>query len=211
MLFVFDLDGTLIDSVEDLTRAVNATRAHFNMGPLSEDAVKSYVGHGATVLMRHALGPSASGQMLADGLSFFLDFYGEHALDYTHLYPGIRSMLDDLRSLEHVAAVLTNKPSAVANKILSGLGIAKHFFRVYGGDSLKAKKPDPVGVHTLINESATDRKATLVVGDSAVDVETARNAGVRSCGVTWGLQPHALEMSRPDILIAKPHQLFAYI
>jgi phosphoglycolate phosphatase len=121
-------------------------------------------------------------------------------LDNTRLYPGVREALDELRKSKTLA-VLTNKPVRFSQRILEGLGVAAHFQRVYGGNSFETKKPDPFGLNFLMREFAVSRAQTLVVGDSAIDVETARNAGVACCGVTYGLRPESFEQHPPDLLI----------
>lgn len=199
-LVIFDLDGTLIDSKRDLANAVNATRAHLNLPPIENELVSSYVGNGAPVLMRKALGPEYGEDEIQKALEYFLGYYRDHMLEYTTLYPGGRECLDELRDAGVLLAVLTNKPVRFSSDILSGLGVRGHFFRVYGGNSFEKKKPDPIGVDALIGESGITRDRSLMVGDSAVDVLTARNAGIRSVGVTYGFQPESLVEPPPDAL-----------
>jgi phosphoglycolate phosphatase len=210
LLFIFDLDGTLIDSAKDLALSVNAARGYFSLPALDLALIASYVGNGARVLIQRAF-PSAPEQTIEKALAFFLEHYREHALDNTELYPGVHGLLDKLHSMEHQIAVLTNKPTAISNEILGGLGIADYFFRIYGGDTLGVKKPDPAGVHRLLKDSGAMPSDTLFVGDSSVDVHTARNAGIRCCGVRWGLQPESLKLNPPDIVINEPHELLAYL
>jgi phosphoglycolate phosphatase len=197
---VFDLDGTLVDSQRDLTEAVNATRAWMGLGPLAPENVACYVGNGAPVLIQRAL-PDAGQENWSRGLKYFLEYYREHMLDSTRLYPGVREALDQLHDAQVPLAVLTNKPIRFTLQMLEGLGLDLHFFRVYGGNSFPEKKPHPIGLNALIVESCAERDRTLMVGDSAVDVETARNAGVRACGVRWGFQPETFTGSPPDFLI----------
>jgi len=197
-LLIFDLDGTLIDSKLDLAHAVNATRAHMGMGALDHERVYSYVGNGAPVLIRRAVGPQASEQDLQEALEFFLEYYREHYLDYTTLYPGVRPALDRLRDAGKRMAVLTNKPVRISKAILDGLGVGGHFFQVYGGNSFDLKKPDPVGVFALMKEAGVPAGRTLMIGDSSVDIQTARNAGIAACGVTYGFQPETLADPVPD-------------
>ena len=199
-LLVFDLDGTLVDSQRDLADAVNATRAWMGLDPLPPVTVAQYVGNGAPVLVQRAL-PDAGQEDWSRGLKYFLEYYRDHMLDSTVLYPGVREALDQLHA-EHIPlAVLTNKPIRFSLQMLEGLGIDLHFFRVYGGNSFPEKKPDPTGLNALVVESGADRTRTIMVGDSAVDVDTARNAGVQACGVRWGFQPETFVNSPPDFLI----------
>jgi phosphoglycolate phosphatase len=197
-LVIFDLDGTLIDSKLDLAHAVNAARAHLGREPLEFELIYSYVGNGAPVLIRRALGAGASEADVERALEYFLAWYGDHKLDHTCLYPGVRDALDKLKAAGVALAVLTNKPVRISRAIVEGLGVGGHFFRVYGGNSFADKKPHPVGIDTLMEESGTERARTLVVGDSGVDVRTARNAGVPVYGVTYGFAPESFEADPPD-------------
>jgi phosphoglycolate phosphatase len=150
--------------------------------------------------MRRAF-PGASEADLARYLAYFLDYYREHMLDATVLYPGVREALDRLHAAGIPLAVLTNKPVRFSERLIEGLGLAPHFFRVYGGNSFEEKKPHPVGINLLVNEAGADRDSTYMVGDSAVDVQTARNAGVRACGVSWGFRPETFLEAPPDLII----------
>ncbi len=199
-LLIFDLDGTLIDSKKDLTDAVNATRAWHGLAPLPDDIVSSYVGNGAPVLIRRSF-PHATQEELPQLLRYFLDYYREHMLDATVLYPGVREALDRLHEADVPLAVLTNKPVRFSIRLIEGLGLESHFFRIYGGNSFEEKKPSPIGIKTLIAESGAAPDRTMMVGDSAVDVRTARNAGVVACGVSWGFQPETFADAPPDFVI----------
>ncbi len=210
-LLIFDLDGTLINSEQDLANAVNATRVHMGREPIDNDTVAKWVGNGAPVLMRRAMGPDATDEEIDRALAYFLDYYRQHMLDHTHLYPGVRRGLDALREAGVKLAVLTNKPVRFSQGILEGLGLGKHFFRVYGGNSFEQKKPHPVGVETLMAEAGVDRSGTMMVGDSYVDIRTARNAGVTAAGVTWGLQPESLKEDPPDLLVNRMDDLEKYV
>jgi phosphoglycolate phosphatase len=207
-LVIFDLDGTLVDSKLDLAHAVNATRAHMGLSPLEHELIYSYVGNGAPVLMRRAMEPDTPDAEVERALEFFLAYYREHMLDYTVLYPGVRETLQKLDNGKRRLAVLTNKPVRISVGILDGLGVGSHFFRVYGGNSFEQKKPHPIGVETLLLESGARKERTLMVGDSAVDIRTARNAGISSCGVTYGFQPETLQTDPPDFLIERMDQIF---
>jgi phosphoglycolate phosphatase len=134
-------------------------------------------------------------------LKFFLHYYHDHMLDFTQPYPGVREALDRLRGAGHTLAVLTNKPWRISEAIVEGLGLKDHFQRVYGGNSFAEKKPHPIGIDTLLSELNFAREATIMVGDSSVDIRTARNACVKACGVTYGFQPETLKSDPPDLLI----------
>lgn len=206
-MLIFDLDGTLIDSKKDLAISTNAVRAQFGLEPLDEETIGSYVGNGAAVLVRRAMRPDTPEPVLHEALQRFLRFYRAHALEHTRLYPGIREAVLELAAQGHTLGVLTNKPGRISFDILAALGLGEVFFRVYGGDTLTGKKPDPVGILTLIRDTGSTTSQTLMIGDSAVDVQTARNADVRSCGVLWGFQPDTFDAFPPDIRVSQPGEL----
>ncbi|HLH03649.1 MAG TPA: HAD-IA family hydrolase [Bryobacteraceae bacterium] len=210
-LIVFDLDGTLIDSSRDLAISTNATRAHFGLPPISQDLVNSYVGNGAPVLVRRAMGPDASEEQVAEALAFFLQYYREHSLEHTRLYSGVREAIEQLSVEGRKLAVLTNKPEKISGDILSALGVRPLFFRVVGGNTFPEKKPNPVGLLAIAAEAQLPPDQLLMVGDSAVDVATARNAGAQSCGVLWGFQPETFAAVPPDFTIAQPGELTAIL
>jgi phosphoglycolate phosphatase len=200
-LVIFDLDGTLIDSRLDLLHAVNATRAQAGRGQLPREQIFSFVGNGAPVLIQRAMGPDATDEEVAGALEFFLDYYRHHALDYTVLYPGVREALDRLHAAGARLAILTNKPVRISRQIMEGLGLSSLFFRIYGGNSFEHKKPHRIGIDTLRTEAEATADETWMVGDSYVDIQTARNAGVASCGVTYGFQPETFREFPPDVLV----------
>jgi phosphoglycolate phosphatase len=206
-LVVFDLDGTLIDSQRDLVLSVNATRAHLGLAPLEDDRIASYVGNGAPVLIRRALGDEVSQPEVDCALEFFLGYYREHMLDNTQLYPGVRESLDRLAQEGVLMAVLTNKPVRFSQALVDGLGVGPHFRRVYGGNSFPEKKPHPMGATTLMRELSVAPESTLMVGDSAVDVRTARNAGMLCCGVTFGFQPESFAEFPPHFLVDRMEEV----
>jgi phosphoglycolate phosphatase len=210
-LLVFDLDGTLADSKLDLAQAVNATRADLGLPPLANEVVYSYVGNGAPTLVRRAIGESYGDAQLQRSLEFFLDYYRIHMLDHTRLYPGVAESLACLRAGGLRLAVLTNKPVRFSRDLLWGLGVGEYFWPVYGGNSFRTKKPDPEGLQKVMEECGISPQRTLVVGDSAVDVRTARNAGARACGVTYGFQPETLAAEPPDLLVDSMEQLAALV
>jgi phosphoglycolate phosphatase len=210
-LVIFDLDGTLVDSKVDLVHSVNAARGLMDLPPISDQLVSSYVGNGAPVLMRRALGPEASEADVQRGLEFFLKYYRAHMLDNTRLYPGVKDALDRLREAGAKMAVLTNKPVRFSRSIVEGLGLKQHFFQVYGGNSFEQKKPDPIGIETLLRESGLARERTIMVGDSGVDIQTARNAKVQACGVSYGFQPESFVEYPPDFVVDDMGELVDYV
>jgi phosphoglycolate phosphatase len=210
-LLIFDLDGTLVDSKADLAQATNATRKMMGLPDLPQEVVTTYVGNGAPVLVRRALGPDYSDADVAQALEYFLTYYHQHLLDHTGLYAGVRQALDRLREGGAAMAVLTNKPIRSTEAIIEGLGLQSYFFRRYGGNSFEQKKPDPVGIRALIAESGAAREDTFMVGDSYVDIRTARNAAVKACGVSWGFQPESFVQDPPDLLVDDLSELADYL
>lgn len=210
-LLIFDLDGTLIDSQLDLANSVNAARAQMGLPALSLELIQSYVGNGAPVLIRRAMGPDAPDALVAETLERFLQHYRAHMLDHTALYPGVRETLDHLRDAGKAMAILTNKPIINTVGIIEGLGLSGHFFRLYGGNSFDQKKPDPIGIHTLMAERNTTADRTVMIGDSAVDIRTARNAGVTACGVTYGFHPDSLKSDPPDWTLDNMRELLGHL
>lgn len=206
---VFDLDGTLIDSKEDLALSMNATLEYLDRKRLEPQLIYSYVGGGVQLLVKRALGEGAADGEIERGMAYFLEYYREHMLDHTVPYPGVREALDKLVGRE--LAVLTNKPVNFSKAILAGLGMIGHFRYVYGGNSFEKKKPDPVGLNTLLRELHAGPREAMMVGDSDVDVQTARNAGTWACGVTYGLGSAKLPASEPDLLLDTLEQLPGYL
>jgi phosphoglycolate phosphatase len=196
---IFDLDGTLIDSKLDLALAVNATLQEMGRPQLSHDQIYGYIGRGAPALIARALGDGATEEACRAGLEYFIRYYSAHKLDNTKLYPGVREGLAALAGMP--MAVLTNKPVRVSRSILEGLSIGNFFRAVYGGNSFERKKPDPMGVEMILREFAAAPAQVMMVGDSEVDVQTARNAGTWACGVTYGLGSHRLAEFPPDLLL----------
>ena len=206
-LVIFDLDGTLIDSELDLAAAVNAMLRHYGRKELPLKVIDTYIGDGAPMLIRRALGDPSDGNFLQDALNFFLLYYRDHKLDNTVPYEGIKQALHQISNSERKLAVLTNKPVKASQGILAGLKLADSFFQVYGGNSFETKKPDPLGANTLMREAGAQPDETIMVGDSGVDILTARNAGLWSIGVTYGFAPHTLEQVPPDVLVDTPAEL----
>lgn len=190
---------------------MNATREHMGMPPLDPKLIFSYVGNGAPTLVRRALGPGASEEMVTEALGFFLKFYRTHALEHTKLYDGVREVITQLADQNHTLAVLTNKPVRISTDIIAALGLSGQFRRVYGGDSFPFKKPDPIGINTLRNETGAVELDTLMIGDSGVDIQTARNGGVFSCGVAWGFQPESFDANPPDFVVRNGLELLEVV
>ena len=208
---IFDLDGTLIDSKLDLIHAVNAMLVEMGRERLSAEVISGYIGHGAPVLVTRALGASAPEQECAHALQFFLKYYEEHKLDHTRAYPGVGDTLAALSHRELPMAVLTNKPVRVSVRILEALGLAKYFRSIYGGNSFETKKPDPLGANTILREMGVAAHEAAIVGDSEVDVQTARNAGTAAIAVNFGFGVHDRKSHPADAYIDRFPDLSAVI
>src|SRR5579875_271110 len=228
-LLVFDLDGTLIDSSLDLCNAVNAALEGVGKSPLPEAVIAGYIGDGAAMLVRRALGDpgdvdaanaSAGDALFHRAFDLFLEYYREHKLDNTRCYDGV---LDSLRGIRDrnpglPMAVLTNKPVNPSRQICEALGLAPFFFQNYGGNSFTTKKPDPEGLLALMREgeelvrqsdssaARLEPRDVVMIGDSDVDVLTARRVGARSVGCLFGLAPHSLEAIPPDVAVQHPSE-----
>ena len=180
--------------------------------------IAGYIGNGASMLVRRALG-DPEGDVhdevyVEEALSFFLDYYREHKLDFTYVYDGVLEALDELRAAYPgvAMAVLTNKPVRPSRDICKHFGLDRYFFQVYGGNSFHTKKPDPAGLLALIAEASALYSGdapivpaeTVMIGDSDVDILTARNCGAWAIGCSYGLAPHSLAAAAPDALTDTP-------
>jgi phosphoglycolate phosphatase len=224
-LLVFDLDGTLIDSQIDLANSVNAMLAHYGRPTLPQSIISGYIGDGASVLVRRALAHAHlvadqsdphDDAFVAEALAWFIAYYRIHKLDHTCLYDGVLETLQTIRAAHPTLpmAVLTNKPvdpsRAICTHFLLFGTPDSLFFQVYGGNSFATKKPHPEGLLTLIAEASQRTGAlilpaqTVMIGDSHVDVETARAAGTQALGCTFGLSPDSLAAAHPDLSVDHP-------
>jgi phosphoglycolate phosphatase len=214
-LLIFDLDGTLIDSRLDLIHSINAMLLHFGRPELPGELIATYVGDGAPTLVRRALGGPELGpvdeQFFKLALEYFLGYYRLHKLDHTVVYEGIPEVLAGLahpsNGVHRAMAVLTNKPVNPSRDIVQALGMGDYFVRIYGGNSFPTKKPDPLGAETILHETGVAADQALMIGDSSIDVLTGRNAGLWTCGVTYGFAPHTLEEVAPDVMVDRPGEL----
>ncbi len=198
-LLIFDLDGTLADTRADLMAAINHALERLDLHPLSMAQVCRYVGDGVQTLFTRALGP-AHLDVLKAAVRFFREYYAVHLLDETHLYPGVQETLEHFQDKHK--AIVTNKPLDFTLRMLEGLGIEKHFAIVLGGDSTVERKPHPEPARRVLHATGMRPGLAVVVGDSAVDIEMAKRAGLYSVGVTYGLQPvEELRAAGPDLLI----------
>jgi len=210
-LLIFDLDGTLIDSQLDLVHSINAMLWHFSKPELPGEVIATYVGDGAPMLVRRALGDPEDEHFVQEALNYFLAYYREHKLDNTRAYEGVHEALRSIRQTNNgqprKMAVLSNKPVNPSRAIIDGLGLAQFFGHVYGGNSFPTKKPDPLGARKLLEETGCRPQETVIVGDSSNDVLTGRNAGLWTIGVRYGFAPQTLELTPPDVLVDSPQEL----
>src|SRR6185437_10317950 len=210
-LLIFDLDGTLIDSREDLIQSVNAMLRHAKRAELPGEMIASYVGDGVAMLVRRSLGEPKDEHFFQQCLDYFLAYYREHKLDHTRVYDGIRQALmtihNSANGTSRTMAVLSNKPVNPCRAIVDALGLGEFFVHVYGGNSFATKKPDPEGAKSILREVGVTAEETLFVGDSSIDVATGRNAGMWTCGVTYGFAPQTLQSAAPDVIVDTPAEL----
>jgi phosphoglycolate phosphatase len=207
-LVVFDLDGTLIDSRQDLADAANALIVERGGSPLPVDAVTGMVGEGAALLVRRALRAAGLDADLETALPRFLELYDERLLANTRAYPGTVDALDAL-AVRVTLAVLTNKPQRPTEAILRGLKLHVYFAQVIGGDTNFGRKPDAAGLRHIMASAHASADETVLVGDSAIDLRTARAAGVAICLVKYGFGfPLAVpELSGDEHLVDAPSEL----
>jgi phosphoglycolate phosphatase len=184
-LVVFDLDGTLVDSSTDLANAVNALLAELGVNQLPDPQIVSMVGEGAAVLVRRALTASGLDPQTPTALDRFIAHYNAHLLDHTQPYPGMTETLGRLAARVPLA-VLTNKPGYATDRVLEGLGLREYFRETIGGDTSFGRKPSPAGLQHLARAVRANAASVLLVGDSPVDLATARNAGASICLARYG-------------------------
>jgi len=161
--------------------------------------------------VRRALGDSADEALFQPALDYFLGYYRIHKLDHTTVYAGIpealKRLAKPLNGVQRLMAVLSNKPVNPSRDIVQALGLGDFFVRIYGGNSFTTKKPNPLGVQTILNEIKVAASEAVMIGDSSIDVLTGRNAGLWTCGVSYGFAPHTLEEVRPDVVVESPGEL----
>jgi phosphoglycolate phosphatase len=205
--FLFDLDGTLIDSKLDLVNSINFMLQEMQRDVLPLATVASYIGHGAPRLVAAVLGREAAEANRKRGLEIFLAHYGEHNLDATRAYPGVLEGLEALQ--DRPMAVLTNKPKKMSVEILEALGLLKYFRAVYGGDSFEKRKPDPAGAQAILKDLGAIPHEAAMVGDSDVDIQTARNAGMLAIAVNYGFGQHDRPAQPADLYVDSLQEIAA--
>ena len=207
-LLIFDLDGTLIDTRQDIANSANIMLARYGLDGKSVAEVTSYVGDGIAVFVQRCIGDEKVN--FDEAVSMFTGIYTERLLENTRLYPGIMELLDQLNMYRK--AVLTNKAYGPSKTITDGLGLTPHFEMVVGGDTLPRKKPFPDGVNYILENTGVDRGKTLVIGDGRNDILTAADTDVRSVYVSWGFSDDSsMSDLSPDFTIDHPEELLAVL
>ena len=201
---VWDLDGTLVDSAADIAASLNRLLVENDLEALDEARVRNMIGEGVAVLIRRgfeAHGVTPDGTRLERLVERFLVIYADVATASTRLFPGAREALKSLRDAGLRQAICTNKPESITRQVLAGLGIADYFDAVIGGDTLPCNKPDPLPLRTALESLQATPERSLMVGDSAIDVQTAHAAGVGVAFVTFGYGPGPKYPHKADYLI----------
>ena len=206
-LVVFDLDGTLVDSIRDIAASVKDALGRIapEARPLEEREIHAFVGDGARALVARGLAAAKIDRPVEDVLPLYLETYRHRLLDTTAFYPGALEALEALK--DRTLCVLTNKPGDLSRTLLAGLGAAHRFARIWGGGDVPCPKPDPGGLLRLMAEMGARPEETVMVGDSPVDIATGRAAAVFTVGVTFGLDPRGVVDARPDALVANLREL----
>jgi len=209
-LFLFDLDGTLIDSKSDIARALNLALIRMDLPPLPISKVGDFVGDGVQKLVQRTLrevgGAEPESEQVRIAVNFYQQEYEAHLLDSTHLYEGVKQALDRLYWAS--LAVVTNKPEHFSRRILEGLGVGDRFCAILGGDSIPQRKPDPAPLLKAMAQCGAAPSETVMVGDSAVDVRAGKAAGVFTCGVTGGFRSREeLEAAGCDLIVSSLSEL----
>lgn len=184
-LIIFDLDGTLIDSLPDLAGATNHMLAALGRPRIGQDVVRRLVGQGARRLVERAL-PGAPEEEIEQGLALFLDYNHRHIADRTVLYPGVPETLDTLKGRRMRMAIISNKNVALCREVVSALRVDRYFEEILGADSLPFRKPSPEPVLKLLADFGVSPERAALVGDSINDIAAGKGAGVRTVGCTWG-------------------------
>lgn len=195
-LMVFDFDGTLVQTAQDIAGAVNYAMGALGVPPLEEEVIRGYIGDGVHKLIERVLGPERR-RLHAQALDLFREYYDEHLLDTTVLYPGVSEMLEHFRDTKKI--IVTNKMESFTLKIARGLAIDGCFDAIIGRDSGGPVKPDQRLLEPLLSRFAAPREGTVVIGDGVNDLLLAKNTGVLSCAFLGGLTDRRLLLSlRPD-------------
>ncbi|MBI1977572.1 MAG: HAD-IA family hydrolase [Candidatus Omnitrophica bacterium] len=211
-LLIYDLDGTLIDSCQDIASCVNRTLGELGFRALPVEIISSYVGKGVRSLMTSVLSTGLShakipeDKMIDRAIKLYKGYYAKHLLDETKLFPSVQAVLEHFKDRKQ--AVMTNKPEAFSHTILRGLGVDHYFFRLLGGDSGFPKKPAPEPILHLIELVRVSPQEAVLIGDSEIDVETGKRAGIRTVAVTYGFSSKPIiEQAKPDFIYSDLNEI----
>lgn len=206
-LLIFDLDGTLVDTKKDIAISANFALKKLGLPTLPHPVIYSYVGRGISHLMEGCLGEARKNE-IKETVRLFRDHYGRHLAVHSKLYPGVRKVLRHFKDKKKV--VLSNKIESFSSEILRLLGVREFFDIVWGGDTGPSMKPHPHGIEQILKRLRVPKNRAVVIGDSTVDIETGKNAGVRTCAVTYGFDSRKkLKEAKSDFLVSTMAQLAA--
>ncbi|MCG8607406.1 HAD-IA family hydrolase [bacterium] len=198
-LLIFDLDGTLVDTRQDLTNSVNYARQRFGLSSLELEEVMQHVGDGARNFIKRSF-PGATGDTVDEAMTLFRRHYREHLLDFSNFYPNVRDVLSHFQQKK--LAVVSNKPEEFTKKILRGLQVETLFQEILGGDSFSAMKPDPRPILHILQRLKTKPTQAVIVGDSPSDIEAGRASGILTCAATYGYRSKKILLqARPDFIV----------
>ena len=206
-LVLYDLDGTLVDTLADIAEATNHMLQTLQAPPMPADAIRRFVGRGVQELVAACL-KTDEPQRVEEGVAVYRAYYSQHLLDHSRLYPGAIALLDHFASRPQ--AVVTNKPNPFSQQILEALGVARYFVEVVAGNSAYPRKPDPASVQALMVSTNVHPHDTVLIGDSPTDIETGRNAGITTVAILHGLTDEPeLALAKPDWLVRDFAELLA--
>jgi phosphoglycolate phosphatase len=210
-VLVFDFDGVLVDTGHDIANAINYVLRHFGLAELPAEVIISFIGRGAPKLVQDSLG-EAHLDLLDRALPMFLKRYSKFYLVETHLYPGVREVLEHYQEAGKTLAIATQKPEPITRSIISGLQISPYIDIVVGPESITHRKPHPESILKILQATQTEPQRLIMVGDMASDVQTGKAAGSLTCAVTYGLGHRPdLEAANPDFLIDEIKELCSLI
>lgn len=208
-LLIFDLDGTIVDSENDIASAVNYMRSLYGKPALDLSTVRSFIGSGVKLLVEQALDDLSANEQQAAALKL-IEYYKRHLLDTTVIYPGMKQVIEQLQN--RTKAVLSNKPEELSKKILKELNIGRHFAIIWGGDSLAKKKPDPEPILKIIEQLKFTKQDALMIGDGINDILAAKSAGIKCAAAGYGYTDlKDLSALNPDYLLLKPEDLIEIV
>ncbi len=205
-MIIFDLDGTLIDSRRDIAHCVNWTLNDLGLPDIDHELIYTYVGHGVRSLMEGAV-KEAHGEDGYDlAIKSFDRHYSEHLLDHTCLFPGMAEVLEAYNDKK--LAVITNKPQKYTDPIIEGLGLSDYFESVLGREACANPKPHPAPIHKVMENHSLHPQQAVIIGDTEIDIEAGKSAGILTCGVLFGFgEPDLVRDAAPDFLVNESREL----